>query len=81
MRHLESDAKNDPYKTIYEKLKAPFYANFKENNSHPIFLRMAFHDAGTYNHQTKEGGANGSLRFQLKEDSNKGLEGAFQFIE
>lgn len=35
--------------------------------SHPIMIRFAWHDSGTYNKDIKEwpacGGANGSLRF------------------
>jgi catalase (peroxidase I) len=37
----------------------------------PILLRLAFHDAGTYNAATGTGGANASVRFELARVHNR----------
>ncbi|KAK6922571.1 hem peroxidase [Dillenia turbinata] len=49
----------------------------------PIMLRVAWHDAGTYDAKTKTGGPNGSIRNEeeYKRDENKGLEKAIEFCE
>lgn len=46
-------------------------------------LRLAWHDAGTYDAQTKIGGANGSIRSdrEYTHDANKGLKIALEFCE
>ncbi len=40
----------------------------------PVLLRLVFHDAGTYAAATGDGGANGSLRFELDRPENRGLK-------
>ncbi|KAJ8443598.1 hypothetical protein Cgig2_019580 [Carnegiea gigantea] len=40
----------------------------------PIMLRLAFHDAGTYDAKTKTGGPNGSIRFELSSPPNNGIK-------
>ncbi|KAK6922570.1 hem peroxidase [Dillenia turbinata] len=47
----------------------------------PIMLRLAWHDAGTYDAKTKTGGPNGSIRNEeeCKRDENKGFEKAIEF--
>mmetsp|Transcript_33926 Transcript_33926/g.41032 ORF Transcript_33926/g.41032 Transcript_33926/m.41032 type:complete len:312 (+) Transcript_33926:123-1058(+) len=55
-------------------------------NCAPIMLRLAWHDAGTYDHGVKSwpecGGANGSIRFdkELEHGANAGLSKAMNFI-
>ncbi|KAK4756209.1 hypothetical protein SAY87_006336 [Trapa incisa] len=55
--------------------------------SHPILVRLGWHDAGTYNKNIEEwpkrGGANGSLRFEieLKHAANAGLVNALKLLE
>jgi L-ascorbate peroxidase len=44
-------------------------------------LRLAFHDAGTYSVAKRDGGANGSLRFELDRPENKGLKGGCRIVE
>mmetsp|Transcript_17640 Transcript_17640/g.49309 ORF Transcript_17640/g.49309 Transcript_17640/m.49309 type:complete len:326 (+) Transcript_17640:78-1055(+) len=40
----------------------------------PAVLRVVFHDAGTYDIHSKDGGANGSVRYELDRPENKGLK-------
>ncbi|KAL3720561.1 hypothetical protein ACJRO7_005385 [Eucalyptus globulus] len=49
----------------------------------PIMLRLAWHDAGTYDATTKTGGPNGSIRNEpeLRHGSNGGLEIAVDLCE
>ncbi|KAF6152822.1 hypothetical protein GIB67_004651 [Kingdonia uniflora] len=59
----------------------------KSNFSHPIMVRLGWHDAGTYNKNIAEfpqrGGANGSLRYEieLKHAANAGLVNALKFLQ
>ncbi|KAL8109772.1 hypothetical protein AgCh_025748 [Apium graveolens] len=57
-----------------------FIAN---KNCAPIMLRLAWHDAGTYDKNTKTGGPNGSIRNQeeFSHGSNNGLKIALDFCE
>ncbi|KAG8087720.1 hypothetical protein GUJ93_ZPchr0010g7604 [Zizania palustris] len=49
----------------------------------PIMLRLAWHDAGTYDVNTKTGGANGSIRYEEEytHGSNAGLKIAIDLVE
>ncbi|KAL2907239.1 putative L-ascorbate peroxidase 3 peroxisomal [Bienertia sinuspersici] len=47
----------------------------------PIVLRLAFHDAGTYDASTKTGGVNGSIRNELSNPPNNGIKNAIDFCE
>lgn len=48
----------------------------------PMFLRLAYHDAVTYDPATNTGGMNGSIRFpeELALPENKGLAAAIKFL-
>jgi len=56
-------------------------------NCNPIFLRLAWHDAGTYDKSKPDfgdrGGANGSIRFspEITMGANNGLDKAVKFLE
>ncbi|KAL2520368.1 L-ascorbate peroxidase 3 [Forsythia ovata] len=52
-------------------------------NCAPIMLRLAWHDAGTYDAKTKTGGPNGSIRNEneYKHDANNGLKIAIDLCE
>ena len=56
---------------IVENLDLPF----------PDYMRLALHDAGTYNVVGKTNGANGSIRFELDRPENKDVKEAFKSIE
>nr|AOR16601.1 ascorbate peroxidase [Tripidium arundinaceum] len=49
----------------------------------PIMLRLAWHDAGTYDVNTETGGANGSIRYEeeYNHGSNAGLKIAIDLLE
>lgn len=59
----------------------------KSTFCHPIFVRLGWHDSGTYDKNVEEwplrGGANGSLRFEieLKHAANAGLVNALKLIQ
>lgn len=48
----------------------------------PAFLRLAFHDAATYERATNTGGANGSIRCpeELNRDENRGVSGLIRLL-
>ncbi|KAL9241417.1 hypothetical protein vseg_015532 [Gypsophila vaccaria] len=47
----------------------------------PTLLRLAFHDAGTYDAKTNTGGANGSVRNELNNPPNVKMDIAVNFCE
>ncbi|KMT09583.1 hypothetical protein BVRB_6g130390 [Beta vulgaris subsp. vulgaris] len=57
--------------------------NLLQNNKQfaPIVLRLAFHDAGTYDAKAKTGGPNGSIRNELSNPANNGIKTAIDFCE
>ncbi|GAB0492517.1 hypothetical protein MMPV_003780 [Pyropia vietnamensis] len=56
---------------------------FKEKNCMPIMVRLAWHDAGTYDKESKTGGPCGSIRFEpeIKHAANAGLTIAMDMLE
>uniref|UniRef100_A0A1J3CSR5 L-ascorbate peroxidase n=1 Tax=Noccaea caerulescens TaxID=107243 RepID=A0A1J3CSR5_NOCCA len=66
-----------------EKARRDLRALISCRNCAPIMLRLAWHDAGTYDAKKKTGGPNGSIRFkeELNRPYNKGLEKAVAFCE
>lgn len=60
-----------------------------EKNCNPVFVRLAWHDSGTYDDSLKTetwpkaGGATGSIRFapEIKHGANAGLAGAVALLE
>lgn len=46
-----------------------------------LWIRAAFHDAGTWDMVMRTGGADGSLQFELDRSENKGLERAISFYQ
>ncbi|VVB10100.1 unnamed protein product [Arabis nemorensis] len=66
-----------------EKTRRDLRALISSRNCAAIMLRLAWHDAGTYDAKKKTGGPNGSIRFkeELNRSENKGLENAVAFCE
>ncbi|PON89362.1 Ascorbate peroxidase [Trema orientale] len=66
-----------------EKARRDLRALISSKNCAPIMLRLAWHDAGTYDVHTKTGGPNGSIRneHELGHGANSGLKIAINFCE
>ncbi|GKA32853.1 L-ascorbate peroxidase 3-like protein [Tanacetum coccineum] len=64
-----------------EKARRELRAFIANKNCAPIMLRLAWHDAGTYDVNTKTGGPNGSIRTEeeYSHGSNNGLKIAIDF--
>jgi len=69
------------------KLKADLKVFINENNCHPILVRLAWHDSGTYDQRISTwpecGGANGAIRFdpEMNMGANAGLFKAKGYLE
>lgn len=59
-----------------QKLPAALHACMQA----PVLLRLVFHDAGTFLQSAGNGGANASIRFELKRPENTGLN-RYQLIQ
>lgn len=68
---------------LEKSVRADLVRLFGETPCAPIIVRLAWHDAGTYNAKDKSGGANGSIRFSPECDhgANNGLKIARDFLE
>ncbi|CAN0846100.1 L-ascorbate peroxidase 3 [Linum grandiflorum] len=66
-----------------DKTRRDLRALISSKNCAPIMLRLAWHDAGTYDKNTKTGGPNGSIRNdeELAHGANSGLKIALDFCE
>ena len=66
-----------------EACQAKVDALLLETNAGPFFVRLAWHDSGTYDKDTKQGGANGSIRFEKEysHGNNAGLGKAVALLE
>ncbi|KAL0383942.1 UNVERIFIED_CONTAM: L-ascorbate peroxidase 3 [Sesamum radiatum] len=66
-----------------EKARRELRALISNKNCAPIMLRLAWHDAGTYDVNTKTGGPNGSIRNEeeYNHGANSGLKIALEFCE
>ncbi|KAH6799301.1 RADIATION SENSITIVE 17 [Perilla frutescens var. frutescens] len=70
-------------KEYAERARRDLRALISSKNCAPIMLRLAWHDAGTYDAKTKSGGPNGSIRneTEYKHAANKGLKIAIDLCE
>ncbi|KAL0424898.1 UNVERIFIED_CONTAM: L-ascorbate peroxidase 3 [Sesamum radiatum] len=66
-----------------ERARRDLRALISSKNCAPIMLRLAWHDAGTYDAKTKTGGPNGSIRneAEYKHPANNGLKIAIDLCE
>ncbi|XP_047322377.1 L-ascorbate peroxidase 3-like [Impatiens glandulifera] len=66
-----------------DRARRDLRALISNKNCAPIMLRLAWHDAGTYDVTTKTGGPNGSIRNEEESNhgSNNGLKIAIDFCE
>lgn len=66
-----------------DKARRDLRALIAYKNCAPIMLRLAWHDAGTYDKTTKTGGPNGSIRNEeeYSHGANNGLKIALEFCE
>jgi len=71
------------YLKSIDKARRDLRALIAEKNCAPIMLRLAWHDAGTYDATMKTGGANGSIRNEeeLNHGANNGLKIAIALCE
>nr|XP_009618817.2 L-ascorbate peroxidase 3-like [Nicotiana tomentosiformis] len=73
---------NAEYLEGVEKARRDFRALISSKNCAPIMLRLAWHDAGTYDCKSKTGGPNGSIRNEeeFTHNANNGLKIFFNFV-
>ncbi|XP_027356730.1 L-ascorbate peroxidase 3 isoform X2 [Abrus precatorius] len=66
-----------------DKARRDLRALIAGRNCAPLMLRLAWHDAGTYDAKTKTGGPNGSIRSEeeYSHGANNGLKKAIDFCE
>uniref|UniRef100_I1LPR9 L-ascorbate peroxidase n=1 Tax=Glycine max TaxID=3847 RepID=I1LPR9_SOYBN len=66
-----------------DKARRDLRALIANRNCAPLMLRLAWHDAGTYDAKTKTGGPNGSIRNEeeYSHGANNGLKKAIDFCE
>uniref|UniRef100_A0A6N2N3Z0 L-ascorbate peroxidase n=1 Tax=Salix viminalis TaxID=40686 RepID=A0A6N2N3Z0_SALVM len=74
---------DDEYSKEIEKARRDLRALIASKSCAPIMLRLAWHDAGTYDAKTKTGGPDGSIRNEkeLAHAANNGLKIAIDFCE
>ncbi|KAJ0262751.1 L-ascorbate peroxidase 3 [Hirschfeldia incana] len=74
---------NAEYLKEINKARRDLRSIISSKNCAPIMLRLAWHDAGTYDAQTKTGGPNGSIRNEEEytHGANSGLKIALELCE
>ncbi|GMN29038.1 hypothetical protein TIFTF001_002267 [Ficus carica] len=80
---MATPAVDAEYGKEIEKARRDLRALISSKNCAPLMLRLAWHDAGTYDIKTKTGGPNGSIRnrTELRHSANNGLKIAVDLCE
>ncbi|GAB4838513.1 L-ascorbate peroxidase 3 [Ancistrocladus abbreviatus] len=80
---MASPVVDSEYLKEIDKARRDLRALISSRNCAPIMLRLAWHDAGTYDVKTKTGGPNGSIRNEeeYSHGSNNGLKKAIDWCE
>lgn len=80
---LRRFAKLKPTPELYAEVRQAFFNVFCDQTLVPLYIRLGFHDAGTFDKSDKSGGPHGSIRFkkQLAHPENKGLERGIPSLE
>ena len=66
----------------FDKIRAEITELLEQRKCAPLLLRLAFHDAFTYDSGSSTGGANGSIRNEkeLRHPGNEGLKAAVEAL-
>ncbi|EFJ08465.1 hypothetical protein SELMODRAFT_131845 [Selaginella moellendorffii] len=74
---------DDEYVMEIEEARQELRGMIVEKQCAPIMLRLAWHDAGTYDRETKTGGPNGSIRLEGEYNhfANRGIKAAIDLCE
>jgi len=80
---MASPVVDSDYLKEIDKARRDLRALISSRNCAPIMLRLAWHDAGTYDAKTKTGGPNGSIRNdeEFSHGCNNGLKKAIDWCE
>lgn len=80
---LRRFAKLNPTPDLYAEIRSAYFQVFCDQTLVPLYIRLGFHDAGTFDSSDKSGGPHGSIRFkkQLADPANKGLERGIPSLE
>mmetsp|Transcript_11855 Transcript_11855/g.21438 ORF Transcript_11855/g.21438 Transcript_11855/m.21438 type:complete len:300 (-) Transcript_11855:56-955(-) len=83
---VAAESKNSTVMSMSEvetKARAELTKLFEKTPCMPLMVRLAWHDAGTYDKETKTGGANASIRFdpEITHGANAGLKIAIDLLE
>uniref|UniRef100_A0A7R9Y7Z5 L-ascorbate peroxidase n=1 Tax=Micromonas pusilla TaxID=38833 RepID=A0A7R9Y7Z5_MICPS len=84
---MEDVVNQTPYRAALRACRDDLWKFIDETNANPIFVRLAWHDAGTFDYHVRSwpkcGGANGSIRFEeeMSHGANAGLSKALKYLE
>ena len=82
-QHLGAGGQEARYRAELLACKQEVLDLLKDIQCHPILIRLAWHDAGTFDARAGTGGANGSIRFdeELAHGANAGLAKAVRYLK
>ncbi|CEM12648.1 unnamed protein product [Vitrella brassicaformis CCMP3155] len=82
-QHMNEEVVREMRRQTFRDCRAELAKLINETNCHPIMVRLAWHDAGTYDCKTAVGGANGSIRFEpeINHGANAGLKKGLELLQ